>query len=129
MMNKLFAFSLVILSLNMLSCNLEEKNYSQEISTMKDTLFKAFPTVNRVNVEVKQDFGTEINITLGDVTLYNETTIQQQEAADKIGTIVESVFNNKNLPDKGTLIIVKEETTIDTDASKNKTYDMHLHKQ
>jgi len=92
---------------------------------MEDTLFKAFPTVNRVSIEVKNDFGTAINITLGDAQLYSASEQQRQAVTEKAAAITMYIFSEEK-PEKGTVIFVKEENTIKVDENSKKIYPMTL---
>jgi len=108
-----------------LSCNLEPKSHTEETRKMEDTLFKAFPTVNRVSIEVKNDFGTAINITLGDAQLYSASEQQRQAVTEKAAAITMYIFSEEK-PEKGTVIFVKEENTIKVDENSKKIYPMTL---
>jgi hypothetical protein len=108
-----------------LSCNLEPKSHTEEIRKMEDTLFKAFPTVSRVSIEVKNDFGTAINITLGDAQLYSASEQQRQAVTEKAAAITMYIFSEEK-PEKGTVIFVKEENTIKVDENSKKIYPMTL---
>lgn len=121
---QLALFTLALFPL-IFSCNLEPKSYTEEISKMEDTLFKAFPTVNRVSIEVKDDFGTEVNITLGDAELYTASDSKKKEVANKAALITQYIFS-KEKPEKGSVIFVKEENTIKVDENSKKIYPMSL---
>ena len=109
------------------SCNLEPKNHTAEIQKMEDTLFKSFPTVNRVSIEVKDDFGTEVNITLGDAELYKAPETERQKVVQEATLITRHVFEKSN-PVKGNLIFVQEENTIKVDEATAKKYVMDFPK-
>ena len=112
-------------TVSMMSCNMEPKDHTKQISRMEDTMFKSFPTVNRVSVEVKDDFGTEVNITLGDAELYNATEERRKEVTNKTAAIVKDVFA-MDKPEKGKVIFVKEEKSLAVDEASNRTYEMNL---
>lgn len=101
-------------SVLLFACDMEPKTYTEEISRMEDTLFKSFPTVNRVSVEARSDFGLEVNITLGDVTLYNSPEEKKKETAQKAALITEHIFSGSK-PKKGKVIFVAEENTLVVD--------------
>jgi hypothetical protein len=121
---QLALFTLALFPL-LFSCNLEPKSYTEEISKMEDTLFKAFPTVNRVSIEAKNDFGTIVNITLGDAELYSASEQKRQDVAQKAAAITKYIFSKQELK-KGTVIFVKEENTIKVDENSKKVYPMSL---
>ena len=108
------------------NCNLEQKTYKEEIARMEDTLFKAFPTINRVSIEVKNDFGTELNITFGDAQLYTASDAERQQAAEGVSAIAKSIFTPEDLPARGTLIFVKEENTIQVEEGSEITLPLSL---
>lgn len=108
------------------SCSLSPNGYKAEIAKMEDTLFKAFPTVNRVSIEVKNDFGSAIIITLGDAELYNADEAAKADVVDKTKAITLHVFGHDKMPGKGEVVFVKEENTINVDETAKKVYDMHL---
>jgi hypothetical protein len=122
-MKNLFIFLLIISS----GCNLEEKNHTTQIKQMEDSVFKAFPTVNRVSIEVKDDFGTEINVTLGDMELYSASEEERKKVTDKASDMAAHIFADDK-PGKGSVIFVKEENTIDVKEESKKIYPMTLPK-
>jgi hypothetical protein len=93
---------------------------------MQDTLFKLYPTVNRVSVEVKEN--QDVEITLGDAQLYNAPEAERQKITDEIAALTVKVFEKDNFLEKGTVIFVKEENTIDVKEADKKKYDMHIEK-
>lgn len=101
------------------------RNYTAEIAKMEDTVFKAFPTVNRVSIEVKGDFGTEIIITLGDRELYNADETERQRVTNDAAALTDQIFAEKT-PDKGTVVFVEDEQSIVVDKATKKTYPMPL---
>lgn len=122
-MKKAFLFLSAFALLTNIGCQMEPETYQQEIGKMEDTLWKSFPTVNRISIEVKQDMGKEVIVTLGDAELYNAPEEQRKQAAAKTAALTKHIFGKKT-PEKGKVIFVKEETTISTDESTWKTYDM-----
>jgi hypothetical protein len=109
------------------SCNLEERNHTPQIKQMEDSLFKTFPSVNRVSIEVKDDFGTEVNITLGDAELYSASEDERMKVVSKASKLTENIFA-EDKPGKGSVIFVKEENTIDVKEETKKIYPMALPK-
>jgi hypothetical protein len=102
---------------------MEPHSYQTEITKMEDTLFKSFPSVKRVSVEVKTDYGTEINITLGDKNLFNSNESSRQSVANKAKAIVMHVFQ-KELPEKGKVLFVEEENTINVKNGSEKVVEI-----
>ncbi|HRO43897.1 MAG TPA: hypothetical protein PL009_13755 [Flavipsychrobacter sp.] len=110
------------------SCDLDPKNHTAQIQEMEDTLFKSFPTVNRVSVEVRNDFGKEINITLGDAELYTASENERQKVVDQTTQITGHIFAEDKI-ETGKVIFVKEENTITIDEATMKQYEMTLPKK
>jgi len=108
-------------------CNLEPKSHTAQVQKMEDTIFKSFPTVNRASIEVKDDFGTEVNVTLGDVTLYNAPEQERAKVTAQISEITRYVFSAERLK-SGKVIFVKEETTTTVAPGTEKTLEMSLPK-
>jgi hypothetical protein len=123
-MNKLTIMCLLLL-VPAFSCNLEKPDHSQQMSQMEDTLFKAFPSVNRVSIQVEDDPNTVISITLGDKELYNATEQEREEVTRKAALITEHIFAS-TVPEKGSVIFVGEENTIKVDENSMKTYPMQF---
>ncbi len=111
------------------ACNsLEPETYQTEIAKMNDTLFKALPSVKRVSVEVKTDFGAELKITLGDKSLFNAADSNREKATKKITSIANAVFHEK-LPGKGKVVFVEEENTIVSKEGTEKIVKMNMEKK
>jgi hypothetical protein len=126
-MKKLLSTTAIGIAILFGSCDLEPKNHTAQIQQMEDTLFKSFPTVNRVSVEVKNDFGEEVRITLGDAELYSASEEERQKVVSSTSQIVQRVVAEDKI-EKGKVIFVKEENTITVDESTMKQYDMTLPK-
>lgn len=94
------------------------------IHKMEDTLFKMYPTVNRLTVEVK-DF-SDVVVTLGDKELYNASDEKRQQIAEEIGKLSVHFFEENNYLEKGEVIYTDNETSLDVHNKKEN--DMHLEK-
>ena len=107
------------------SCNKKDPESNMaNIHAMEDTLFKTYPTVNRLTVEVKEF--SEVIVTLGDKELYNESDEKRALVAEEIGKISVHLFEENNYLEKGKVIYTDNETSLD--ASNKKESDMHLEK-
>lgn len=107
------------------SCNMKDPESNMaNIHVMEDTLFKTYPTVNRLTVEVREF--SEVIVTLGDKELYNEPDEKRQQVAEEIGKISVHLFEENNYLEKGKVIYTDNETSLD--ASNGKESDMHLEK-
>ncbi len=96
---------------------------------MQDSLFAAFPTVNRVGVEVKTDFGKELIVTLGDVQLFEASEERKEEVSRETARLARGIFAAEDLPGKGKMVFVREEQTLDTEDSERITLDLPLQNQ
>jgi hypothetical protein len=94
------------------------------IRQMEDSLFKAFPTVNRVSIEVKEY--QDVLVTLGDAELYNGSEDKRKAVADQIGRMTIHFFDKNNYLDEGRVTFVAEETTMNVPEGSQKVYDMKL---
>lgn len=107
------------------SCNMKDPESNMvNIHVMEDTLFKTYPTVNRLTVEVKEF--SEVIVTLGDKELYNATDEKRQQVAEEIGIISVHLFEENNYLEKGKVIYTDNETSLDV--SNKKESNMHLEK-
>lgn len=124
-MGKLISYAAAFMVL--LTCGCKETGSNDaEIRRMEDTLFKLYPTVNGVSVEVREN--ADVFITLRDKELYGTTAAEQQKITDNIAAITVSLFEKNNYLDEGTVIFVKEENTLDVKEEDKKKYDMQLKK-
>lgn len=126
MWNKLISYSL-LLSFFAFGYGCKEAGPNDaNLHKMEDTLFKLYPTVNRVSVEVKEN--KDVEITLGDADLYNAPEADKQKVTDEIAALTVHTFEKDNFLEKGTVIFVKEENTINVKEEDKKKYDMHIEK-
>lgn len=107
---------------------MEPKNHTTQIQQMEDTLFKSFPTVNRVSIEVRNDFAKEVNVTLGDMELHGAPEEKRIEVVEKTTALVRHIFSGDNV-ERGNVIFVKEENTLVVDEATVKRYKMNLPKE
>jgi hypothetical protein len=77
---------------------------------MEEELYKRYPTVNRVSVEVVEN--SNVNVTLGDKTLYAAPDEKRRAIVNELGPRIIQIFDKGNWLDKGRVIFVKEETTL-----------------
>lgn len=127
MKRRLSATSL-LLAAALYGCEMEPKNHTTQIQQMEDTLFKSFPTVNRVGIEVRNDFSKEVNVTLGDMELHTAPEEKRLEVVEKTTALVRHIFSGDNI-EPGNVIFVKEENTLVVDEATVKRYKMNLPKQ
>lgn len=92
------------------SCQ-DEVNNTESIKRMEDTLFKSYPTMAGVSVEVKAN--KELNIVVRSAQLYSTSTENKQKVSTEIQDIAESVFGTNNELDRGEVIFTKDERNTD----------------
>ncbi len=101
------------------SCHDEGQNM-ENIKRMEDTLFKAYPTMGGVSVEIKD--WHELNIVARSKQLYSTSEENKQKVSAEIGKIAESVFGTNNELDKGQVIFTKDERSTDMDPADAEKY-------
>lgn len=107
------------------SCNMKDPESNMaSIHVMEDTLFKTYPTVNRLTVEVKEF--SEVIVTLGDKELYGASDDKRQQVAEEIGKIAVHLLEENNYLEKGKVIYTDNETSLDI--ANKKESDMHIEK-
>lgn len=109
----------------MTGCNMEPRNHTAEIVRLKDTLFQVLPHVQRVSIEVNNDFGEELIVTLGSKELYNADEVKRKEVAKEVSTLSKAIFSAK-LPGQGKVLFVAEESTIINAPGSEKSEPMLL---
>ncbi|MBS1589703.1 MAG: hypothetical protein JST52_08845 [Bacteroidetes bacterium] len=118
-------FSLALIVWFMTGCNMEPRNHTAEIVRLKDTLFQVLPHVQRVSIEVNNDFGEELIVTLGSKELYNADEVKRKEVAKEVSTLSKAIFSAK-LPGQGKVLFVAEESTIINAPGSEKSEPMLL---
>lgn len=120
---RIYSYIFFALILTVYACKAGNENNDANIRRMEDTLFKLYPTVNRVSVEVKNF--SEVDITIGDMELYEATDEQRKSVTKEIEGLTKYIFTEGNDLQKGKVIFVKEENTLDIKSDK-KIYPMKL---
>lgn len=105
------------------SCGDPELN-TENSEKMKDSIFKAFPTVNYTRIEI-EDF-RNVTVVVGDKELFNGTEEERQAVSNQLADMTIHYFKENNYLNKGTVEFVANETTVPTDNDEMKSYDMHL---
>ncbi|MBS1782092.1 MAG: hypothetical protein JSS78_03410 [Bacteroidetes bacterium] len=118
-------FSLVFMVLFMTGCSMEPRNHTAEIDRLKDTIFQVIPHVQRVSIEVNNDFGEELIVTIGSKELYNADEVKRKEVATEISAVSKAIFSAK-LPDQGKVHFVAEESTLINAPGAEKTESLLL---
>ncbi len=97
------------------SCK-DETSYMPQITQMKDSIFKAYPTtVASIWMNVLDK--TDLKIVLGGKRLYATQDAEKQKMAADMGTMAWRIFGKDSYLKKGTLVFTKDEqNTVDTPA-------------
>lgn len=85
----------------------DESTHMAKMDEMKDSIFKAYPTVAAVTMNVQNE--TLLIITLGDKHLYKATDAGKQKTAIDLGLMTLRIFGNDNSFNKGKLIVTPNE--------------------
>ena len=100
------------------SCKDASENNMQYIGELKDSIFKAYPNVASITIEVKDN--KTLAITLGDVHLYKAPDAKRQQVANEMGTMALRIFPKNTDIDKGEIVVSNDEksTTMDRNTAK-----------
>ncbi|WP_276131616.1 hypothetical protein [Polluticoccus soli] len=125
--NKLINSILIVASCSaiLLSCKDLGSNDAQ-VRQMEDSVFKRYPTVNGVSIEVKEH--QDVIVTLRDKELYSSPQAEQQRITNEIAQLTIQLFEKNNYLDEGTVIFAENENGIEAQPDKEKKYDMQLEK-
>lgn len=98
---------ILIAALAVPSCkNMEEGTDMVQIQQLKDTVFKSYPTVASIFVDVAER--KDLVVVLGDAKLYKMPIDAQQHEANEIGILTLRLFGKDNSLEKGKLIVTKD---------------------
>jgi hypothetical protein len=106
---KKYALLLPVLVLSMFSCK-EAGDNTLNMKTMEELLYKNYPSVNRVSVEVEEN--SNVYITLGDVHLYSLSADEKQKIVNDLGPEIIRIFDKGNWLNKGRITFAKQESTL-----------------
>ena len=106
---KRYTLLLPVLFLSVLSCK-EAGDNTLGMKQMEDSLYKRYPTVNHVGVEVVEN--SNVNITLGDVQLYTASEDKRKQIVEDLGPLIIRIFDKGNWLNKGRVVFAKQETTM-----------------
>lgn len=106
------------------SCKSTDTSYMQYNEQMKDSIFKAYPTVNSVTIE--EEDGAVLKVTLGDAHLFSASPADRQKVANEIGMMALRIFPKDNNIDKGQLLVSKDEKSVEVNASQAQKCDINI---
>ena len=114
-----------LLATSLFTCR-DEQSDMAAIKRMEDTLFKTYPDMMRVSVEVKAH--RELNVVVGSKQLYNKPAGQKQSMANEIGSMALSVFGTNNELDRGKVIFTKDERSTELNPPDAQPYNISFSK-
>lgn len=103
------------------SCK-EPADNTEAIKRMEDTLFKSYPTMAGVSVEVKDN--SVLNIVVRSAQLYSTSTENKQKVSGEINDISKSVFGTNNELEKGEVIFTRDERNTDMNPQDAERFPM-----
>ncbi|MBL7717878.1 MAG: hypothetical protein JNL72_03505 [Flavipsychrobacter sp.] len=115
----LFVAAACILS----SCRDEFSN-KEHIKQMQDTLFKVYPTMAGVSVDVKD--WNNITVVVRSAQLSSTTGENKEKITAEIGNIVQAVFGTNNELEKGQVIFTKDETGTDMNPADGERFPIAI---
>jgi len=118
---KKYALILPVLFLSMFSCK-EAGDNTLNMKTMEELLYKNYPSVNRVSVEVEEN--SNVYITLGDEHLYSLSGAEKQKIVNDLGPEIIRIFDKGNWLNKGRITFAKQESTLQYTDSVVYTIDL-----
>jgi hypothetical protein len=118
-MKQLLLAAVLAASSTLFSCHDEVSN-TENIEHLKDTLFKTYPAMAGVSVEVEE--WHELNVVVRSKQLYNTSTENKQKVTAEIGQIAQAVFGTNNELDKGQVIFTKNERSTEMKPADGENY-------
>ena len=106
-------------------CKDTSESNMQYIGEMKDSIFKAYPTVASITIEIKD--GKMLDVTLGDVQLFKAGDAKRQQTANEMGAMALRIFPNKgNDIDKAEIVVSDDEKNVTIDRSTAKITGVNI---
>lgn len=115
-MKHAYTFIVLALATTIAACKEGNADNQPYMEQMKDSIFKAYPTVNSVTVDLKD--GNELNVVLGDAHMFTANAATRQHTANSIGMMALRMFPANSALSNGTLYISKDEKSVDVDKSQ-----------
>lgn len=105
-------------------CKDTTESNMQYIGDMKDSIFKTYPNVASVTIEVKDN--KTLDVTLGDVQLFKATDIKRQQVANELGQMALRIFPKNTEIEKGEIVISDDEKSTVIDRSNAKIVAINI---
>jgi len=91
----------------MASCQ-DETSYMPQISQMKDSIFKAYPTTV-ASITIKVEDKTRLNVVLGGAELYKQPADKRQQMGNDLGLMAIRIFGKDSYLKIGKLMVTADE--------------------
>jgi hypothetical protein len=91
---------------------------------MEDTLFKTYPNLNRISIDVQDN--ENIIIVLGDKEFYTGTEEKRKAVTEEISPIMWHIYEANNYLKKGSVVFVPAESPLEVPESLKKTYKIDV---
>ncbi len=122
-MKRLFAFAFIATAIAFTSCKEAVSNDANN-RKMEDTLFKTYPNLSRVSIDVQEN--EHVHITLGDEEFYNAAEDKRKQVTDQVARITVHIYEDNNWLKDGSLTFVPSTAGVEVDDAQKKTYEMNI---
>jgi hypothetical protein len=106
------------------SCKDTEADYSQYDEQMKDSIFKYYPSVAGITIEIKDR--NELDITLGSVDMFKTANAERQKTANELGMMALRLYPKDNSFEKALLIVSKDEKSEHVNMAEAKLSNINI---
>lgn len=108
------------------SCH-DEVSYQKNMEHLKDTMFKTYPTMAGVSVDVQN--WTDLQVVVRSAQLYSSSKENKQKVTAEIGEMAQITFGTNNELDKGQVIFTKDESSTDMNPADAEKYPITFPKK
>jgi len=106
------------------SCKDTDTDYSQYDVQMKDSIFKYYPTVAGITIEIKDK--TELDITLGSIDMFKTSEADRQTTGNELGIMALRLYPKDNSFEKAVLIVSKDEKSEHVNMAEAKVSNINI---
>ncbi len=106
------------------ACKDPDAAYTQYSEQMKDSIFKSYPTVAGITIEVKDR--TALDITLGSVDLFKTSDAEREKTANELGMMALRLYPKDNSFEKVRLIVSRDEKSEHVNIAEAKISNINL---
>jgi hypothetical protein len=124
MKNTIALLSITSALLFLSACKDSETSYTQYSEQMKDSIFKYYPTVAGITIEVKDR--TQLDITLGSADMFSRSDAERSKTANELGMMALRLYPKDNSFEKAQLIVSKDEKSEHVNIAESKISNINL---